>query len=170
MNSLRYQVVVLDSEMGGAMLIDAISFMAAPGTGQFSMFNGYRIYMGPTDLSSLGTSFDSNYSGDVLTVYDHAQATHVNDNGMVTITLDTPYWYSGQGNLIIEIKYNDSGFIPNNQSVYAMYCATGGNRIVWEGSPEAQEGLLYPFLPHMTIWGDLSLETTTFGSIKASFQ
>jgi len=169
-SSLRYQVVVLESEIGGAMLIDAISFEAAPGTGQFSMFNGYQVCMGPSDLTGLGTVFDDNYSGDVLTVYDHSQTTHYNSNGLFTIPLDTPYWYSGQGNLIIEIKYDDSGSIPDNQSVYVMYCAAEGNRIVWDYSPEAPAGQLYPFLPHMFISGDMSLDTSTFGSIKAIFQ
>ena len=160
--------MVLENDLEGAMLIEALSFVAAPETGQFSMFNDYQIKMGPTDLSSLEAGFDDNYSGDVLTVYDHAQATHYNNNGLVTIPLDTPYWYPGQGNLIIEIRYNDSGSIPDNQSVYVMYCPAEDNRIVWTNSPDSPAGQQYPFLPHMFVSGEMSLVTTTFASIKAS--
>lgn len=161
---------MLESEIGGAMTIDAVSFVAAPGTGQFSSFNDYQIFMGPSQLESLGTVFEENYSGSREMVYNHPQATHYNNADLVTIPLDQPYYYPGDGNLIIEILYGDSGSIPDNQSVYIMYCAAGSDRIAWEAFQGAAEGQLYPFLPHMFLSGDMTLPSSTFGSIKAAFQ
>ena len=160
---------MLESEIGGAMTIDAVSFVAAPGTGQFSSFNDYQIFMGPTQLESLGTVFEENYSGAREMVYYDPQVTHYNNSDMVTIALEEPYYYPGQGNLIIEILYGDSGSIPDNQSIYIMYCASGSNLIAWEDSQGAAEGQLYPFLPHMFLSGEMSLPSSTFGTVKASF-
>ncbi len=169
MQNLRYQVVVLGSEIGSAMTIDAISFVAAPETGDFSSFDEYRVYMGPTTLNSLGTVFDDNYSGPRLNVFDHSNVTHMNQGGMVTIPLDTPYFHAGTGNLLIEIDYQIGTPIPGNQSVYVMYCSVPDDRMLRANASGAQSGQAFPFLAHMYLNGTLSFQARTFGAIKASF-
>lgn len=166
---MRYQVVVLGSEIADAMTIESLTFNASPGTGEYSSFQQYYVYMGPTTRSSLGTSFDENYSGPRIKVFDHSNVTHYNTDGVVTITLDTPYFYSGQNNLLIEINYF-GGDIEPNSSVYSMYCSVDTDRVLRAYSFEATTGMTERALPHLVMTGTMDLDACTFGGIKASFQ
>jgi len=154
---------VLGSEIGNAMTISSIAFRHATGTSV--VFDQFTVYMGPAAGGSLGNNFDANYSGGKITVYDHTNPSFAPSGDWVTIPLDTPYFYSGTGNLIIEIAWPHG-----DMEIYANYWSTPGvNRTLTSffGSPT---GDAFDFCPNLRLTGTMSLTPMTFGSIKASFQ
>jgi hypothetical protein len=154
-------VVVLGSEIGNAMTITSIGFKPTSGTS--ALFDELSVYMGPASGSVLVSNFEDNYSGDRLLVYSKSGVLLSVSGGWVTLPLDTPYFYSGSGNLIIEIAW------PNGDlEIYTGYWGTSGNRTMtaFYGSPT---GDLYDFCPNLLLSGSMSLTPMTFGAIKASF-
>lgn len=154
---------MLGSEIGNAMTISSIAFRHATGTSV--VFDQFTVYMGPAAGGSLGNNFDANYSGGKITVYDHTNPSFAPSGDWVTIPLDTPYFYSGTGNLIIEIAWPHG-----DMEIYANYWSTPGvNRTLTSffGSPT---GDAFDFCPNLRLTGTMSLTPMTFGSIKASFQ
>lgn len=152
---------MLDSEIGSAMTINSIAFKPTSGNGV--IFDQLTIYMGSAAGDVLGSNFMENYSGDRVTVYDHASASLTPSGGWVTIPLDTPYFFSGSGNLIIELEW------PNGDlEIYSGHWATSGARILtsYYGSPTGDP---FEFCPNLLLSGTLDLAPMTFGSIKASF-
>jgi hypothetical protein len=156
-------VVVLGSEIGDAMTINSIGFRHT--SGDAVVFDQFTVYMGSAAGGSLGSNFDDNYSGGKTTVYDHTSASFAPSGGWITVPLDTPYFYSGTGNLIVEIAW------PNgDMELYAGHWSTPGvNRTMtaFYGSPT---GDAFEFCPNMLLSGTMSLAPMTFGGIKASFQ
>ncbi len=159
---MRYQVVVLGSEIGDAMTINSIAFYCM--SGETVTFNQFIVYMGEASGSVLGNNFEDNYSGNKVTVYNHNNVTFTPSGEWVNIPLDTPYFYDGTGNLIIEIGWPDGV-----DEIYAGCWSTSGNRMLTSffGSPT---GDLFEFCPNLLFSGSMSLAPMTFGSIKASFQ
>ena len=156
-------MVVLGSEIGNAMTISSIGFRHT--SGNAVVFDQFTVYMGAAVGGSLGSNFDENYAGGKTTVYDHTNASFTESGDWITIPLDTPYFYSGTGNLIIEIAW------PNgDMEMYAGHWSTPGvNRVMTSffGNPT---GDAFEFCPNLKLTGTLSLAPMTFGSIKATFR
>ncbi len=144
------------------MTINSIAFKPTSGTSV--TFAQFTVYMGPAAGSALGNNFDANYAGARTTVYNQTNPSFMPSGGWVTIPLDTPYFFNGTGNLIIEIAWPNGG-----QEIYAGYWATTGNRTLtaFFGSPT---GDLFEFCPNLLLSGTMNLSPMTFGAIKASFQ
>lgn len=125
--------------------------------------DGFTINMGlcSSDQLSLG-SFDENYIGGTKTlVYSNDLLVVSKADEWPEIELDTPFFYNGTDNLIIEISW-DNETHDNTYNVHEWFAGT--NRCILSANHSDIES--YPFLPHMKLSGYLALENSTFASIK----
>ena len=58
---MRYQVVVLASEIGDAIEIESLSWKRFPSPDDQGTFNDYAMYMGLCDSDQLGLNYEDNY-------------------------------------------------------------------------------------------------------------
>ena len=167
---MRYQVVVLDSEIGTAITINDLLWKRAPSghvTDQ-GFYNDFKIYMGYTTRDILEPDFDSNYvPGSKTLVFSRSTYTL---SGLVpdawfTTPLDTPFFYNGSGNLLIDIEWTSS---PDGLSVYVFNWNTDVGRSMFS-SPAGSTGDPENFVPHMILGGTNDLESETFARIKTMF-
>lgn len=154
---------MLGSEINSAMTISDIAFRHATGTSV--VFDQFTVYMGSAAGGSLGNNFDGNYSGSKITVYDHANASFAPSGEWITVPLDTPYFYNGTGNLIIEIAWPHGDL-----ELYTDYWSTPGVNRTLTSSYGSPTGDAFDFCPNLLLSGTMSLAPMTFGAIKASFQ
>ena len=165
---MRYQVVVLASEIGDALNIENFEWKRSIGGEPMATFNDFKIYMGVSTLDQLTTNYDANYiSGTKTLVLDSSSYLNgtANPNEWFDVILDTPYWYNGQDNLIIEIEWS-SGV----GSLYTWHWDGGTARSVVGGYGHAIGDYTESLVPNLKLNGVLSLESTTFGTIKAAFR
>lgn len=165
---MRYQVVVLDSEIGTAITIDDLLWKNAPLGEDHGSFNNFRIYMGYTTRDVLESNFDSNYVPDSKTLV-FSRATYTL-SGLVsgswfTTELDTPFFYNGSANLLIDIEWTST---PDSMSVYVFNWNTESGRAMFT-SPEGPTGSPEMTVPHMILGGTNDLESETFACIKSMF-
>jgi hypothetical protein len=168
---MRYQVVVLDSEIGSDMEITSISWQKHPAGDDSSEFQDVKIYMGLCSGDQLGSTFDDNYIPGTRTLVFQA-STQVMDaatDQWDTLTLDSPYSYdSSQGNLVVEVTW---ATCVNHQSFYVYSWDTGSIRAVGytqTGAPTHATGSLSSAIPRIMLTGSSSgaLTSLTFGEIK----
>ena len=169
---MRYQVVVLDEEIGSDFEISSIAWQKHPAGDASAEFNTVMIYMGLCSEDQLGSIFDDNYiSGTRTLVYE--SSTQVMSGGVdewVSILLDTDYQYdSSEGNLIIEVTWVSP---VDNKSFYCRSWDAGAIRAVGytqAGAPTQPSGSLSSSLPRLMITGSAggALESMTFGSVKS---
>jgi len=160
---------VLASEIGNAIEIDSFSwFRHVSGEPQGSYYD-LKVYMGLCSSDTLGMNYDDNYiSGTKTLVLSSSFFTtpSVNPFEWFEIVFDTPYWYNGLDNLIIEIEWSSA---PGDDALYTMHWDSGANRCLFGryGSATA----LFPKVevPNLRLNGTLSLSNSTFGQIKAAF-
>lgn len=143
------------------MTINSISFGHTSGDGV--MFDQLTVYMGPSTSDVLDSNFDDNYSGAKTTVFNQANPSFTPSGGWVTVSLDTPYFFNGSDNLIIEIEWPSGGM-----EVYTGHWVTAGSRSM-DAPYGSSSGNLLGWAPHLLISGTMNLSPSTFGSIKASF-
>lgn len=164
--SMRYQVLYLESEIGGAMEISSFSMMSTPSTGSSVFLDTLVIYMGNCDETSLGTDYEANYrEGSRIKVLWQENCTVLAPQAgeWFDIELDQPFWYDGQGGLIIEFAWPD-GY----DHVYNYNWSTTTERSL-HGGWGAATGFTTADVPRILLKGALSLEGMTFGGIKACF-
>lgn len=161
--SLRDQILVPSDSLGSAMVVNSIAFLIE--SGETVSFDQFVIHMGITELDELTDTFENNWMpGTRQKVYDHSNVTY-NSPGSgewMAIDLDTPFWYNGEDNLVMEFSWPQGtevlmiwAWIPDgNNSLYAGWGEPTGNLI--------QECLM------MRLEGTLSLSPGTFGGIKAT--
>jgi len=159
-------VIALDSEIGSAMTIETFAlqrseFGEPTASGNLEHF---QIYMGLSSEDQLGTFFDDNYIEDTrLLVYDSDPFTFsAGYNEWIEFTLDTPFWYNGVDNLVIEIMW--SWGEPGDHFLTWGWEADSRALFGYYGAPE---GELEEKVSFFEIDGALLLEPSTFGSIKA---
>ncbi len=169
---MRYQVVVLDEEIGSDFDINSIAWQKHPAGDTSAEFNTLKIYMGLCSEDQLASIFDDNYiSGTRTLVYE--SSSQVMSGGIdewVSILLDTDYQYdSSEGNLIIEVTWVSP---VDNKSFYSRSWDAGTIRAVGytqTGAPTQPTGSLSSSLPRLTITGSAggALESLTFGAVKS---
>lgn len=161
-------MVVLDEEIGDAMTIETISWQRGPSGSSTASFTGFQIFMGVTESDMLGTTFDDNYTPGTRTlVYETSLLElDVGPDEWIDLTLDTPYWYNGEDNLIVEVVWQSG-----ENTVWAYVWNTTGQtpRSLEAATSGAQQGFLSQKLSELRLDGVLTLEENTFGNIKASF-
>jgi hypothetical protein len=164
---MRYQVVVLASELGSAIRIDELSFQRAVGGEPVATFNDFKMYMGLGAGDQLTTDYMANYiSGtrtQVLAASPYSNGA-ANPNDWFDVVLDSPYWYNGQDNLIIEVEWSSGA-----GSLYNWQWNGGSDRCVIGAYGASTGSSTESLVPHLILNGTLSLESSTFGAIKAAF-
>lgn len=164
---MHYQVVVLASEINSAILIDRISFQRSVGGEPMGTFNDFKVYMGVSGSDQLSLDYQANYI-DGTRIQVLAGDPYVNGaaspNTWFDVVLDTPYWYNGQDNLIIEVEWSSGA-----GSLYTWQWNGGSDRSVIGEYGASTGAYTESLVPHLILNGTLSLESTTFGAIKASF-
>ncbi len=168
---MRYQVVVLDEEIGSDFEINSLAWQKHPAGDISAEFATLNIYMGLCSEDQLGSTFDDNYiSGTRTLVYgSSSQVMSGSPDEWVPILLDTDYQYdSSEGNLIIEVTWVSC---VDQKSFYIRSWDAGAIRAVGytqTGAPTHPTGSLSSALPRLTITGTAqgALETMTFGAVK----
>ena len=153
--------------MGDAIEIESFSWKRCPSPDDHGTFNDMAIYMGLCDSDQLGTTFDNNYipGTRVLVMSSPSYTTEtVGVNEWFTFVFDTPYWYNGQDNLLIEIEWS-SGV----GSLYTWNWNGGTNRSMYGLYGAATTSAQDPNVPNLRLNGTLSLSNSTFARIKAAF-
>lgn len=159
-------MVVLDDEIEDAITIDKIHLKRGPAGEDSTVLNDFKIYMGLCASDTLGMSYDENFvSGTRTLVYSASPFTAKAEiDEWFEIVLDSPYYYNYSDNLLIEVEWS-SGM----HSIYT-----------WQWDGEWTRGLRGEYgastantpladVPHLILEGELSLDSRTFGSIKAQF-
>ena len=155
---------MLSGEIGTAMEIGSISWhREASNTFTDADCEQFTLHLGYAVADTLSTdSFDGNYiPGSKTLVFSTPLLTLDMDDEWSQIVLDEPFFYNGEGNLIIDIQW-DNGTEDN--TYYNWNWIAGENRCI---SIHGSSGILSDNLvPHMIFSGSLALENSTFGSIK----
>lgn len=151
--------------MGNAMTISALKWKRVTGFGENNTnLQDFKIYMGYSTLDVLGTNFTNNFvPGSRTLVYsrDPLTITGVAPETWFTTTLDTPFFYNGTNNLLIEIEWS-----VGSNSIYIYHWDAVLGRSVVSQSYGTPTGDLDAIVPHLILSGTLDLESSTFGSIK----
>lgn len=155
-------MVVLEEEIGQELTVESISYMVSSMQSNHNSVHNIHIYMGITELDVLTETFENNYTPGTRQLVLSADSTCYGDtaDAWYPLQLQYPFQYPGQGNLVIEIICQYSGYSP----VYNWDSVS--NRSLFSQSISASTGTLMPYLPYMLISGSLGLEQRTFGSIK----
>jgi hypothetical protein len=163
---MRYQVVVLDEEIGGATTIDGLSWQKSPYGATTGTFNQFRIYMGYCASDELGTVFDANYISGTKTMVHYASSVTLSaaPEGWDTINLNTPFEYDGSENLIIEIQWTGG-----TGSFYEYVFDGGPNRCLKASTASSTTGIILSRLFMVELEWPTAFERDTFGSIKTFF-
>jgi len=134
-------------------------------------FHNAKILFCETGVSSLSTSFLANYDGGTPTEALFVELLSIDwthsSPGWNGFDLDTPFEYSGSGNLIIEFRYLGH----NGKTVNARAASLPtGDRCLSAGHPESASGTLMGFLTCMRLHYEATgLPGVTFGAVKTLF-
>jgi hypothetical protein len=160
-------VVVLDSEIGQAVEVDSISWKRSPWGQDNASFVDLNIYMGLSADDSLGLDFLDNYLPETRTlVFSRTSYTvSAGPDSWYGIALDTPYWYTGQDNLLIEIEWS-----AGSGSIYSYHWQTGQPRAIAASYGDSTAPGFETTLPHMHLNGTLELEQVSFAAVKSAFK
>lgn len=156
--------------MGTAMEIQSITFTASVPVNMGCYALDFSMSFAHTDVDQLSETFEMNYTpGSLIEVFqtDSLVLDQIEGETLV-LELDTPFFYNGQDNLLIDIYY------PSGYLYYSVWCWTAGsNRSLSrmfapysDFKDRLETGNLFEDLPWMIIEGDLGLDETTFGRIK----
>ncbi len=165
---MRYQVVVLASEMGDAMEIESFSWKRSVGGEPFGTFEDFSVYVGLCDSDELTTNYDGNYmSGTRTLVFEGGAGFEIgtpSPNDWFDLTLDTPYWYNGSDNLLIELEWSSG-----SGSLYTWHWNSGSQRSVIGAYGQSTGDYTESLVPNLRLNGDLALDQSTWAGVKAAF-
>jgi len=148
------------------MTIDQIGWQRGGASGSATgYYNSFKLYVGLASESELSDTFNDNYIPGTRTLV-YTTTTQVMSAGpdeWSIITLDTPFWYNGTDNLIVELEW-----IGGSNMFYTYMWDTGTNRgLMNKSDVTSPTGTLSTEMSRLMIDGTLALEHETFGSIKA---
>ena len=148
------------------MTIGEISWQRAGTSGSAQGFyNSFEIYLGLAEIDELSDNYESNYvPGSRVRVYSTATQTMSADpDQWMTIQLDTPFYYDGTHNLLVEIKW-----VGGSNMFFTYMWETGTNRgLMNKNDAGSPTGTLYTRMSRLMFSPASSLEQYTFGAIKA---
>ncbi len=151
-----------EKELGQAILIESLSFMVEDFYSSWK--DTVSIYMALSDLDELNLSFESNYISGSRQLVLQVDTLHYGTvpEELFTIELQTPFWYPGEGNLLLELisPGADGGYTDiYNWNSFSF-------RSLVTNDCSQPEGDLDTWVPYMILNGSLTLEHRTFASIK----
>lgn len=147
------------------MEIQSISWQrGTTGIGPEGSFTDFQIYMGYCSSDMLTTEFNDNYIplSRTLVHHDVLQTISAMEDEWFTITLDSPFWYNAEENLIVEVTWTSG---TGNPSTYEFSTPMMPVSLK-TADPTGSTGFLSSMRCQFMLDGTQSLETGTFGSIK----
>jgi len=163
---------VLDSEMGGAFEFDTISLKrhSSGSTSGQTTFADFEIWAGLAESDVLGDNFEDNFIPGTRTLLFSRESLLIEaePNAWIPFVLDSPFWYGGTKNLIIEILWSE-GEELGTECVYTWQWNTGTMRCA-SGPYDSETGSRTSVIPLIQFSGDMTLLNTTFAGVKTSFQ
>lgn len=163
---------MLDQEIGTSFTVNTFSIRrhSLGSTGAPTDLFDFALYMGLCQSDELSPTFDANFMPGTRTLVFARDSLHleVEPDALISIDLDTPYWYGGQHNLLIEIMWS-SGEETGTECMYTWHWNTGAMRCA-SGNYDAQSGSLTSIVPWMQFTGTAGLEACTFAEVKTLFR
>jgi hypothetical protein len=154
--------------MEGPMLIQSIAWQRAGSAGSATgTYNSFKLYVALSSASELTDTYESNYMpGSRTLVYETpTQTMSAGPDEWVTLTLDTPYWYNGTDNLIVEFEWQGGA-----NMFYTYMWPTGANRgLLNKTSLVSPTGTLSQNMSELRFEGEDALQPLTFAEIKTLF-
>jgi hypothetical protein len=164
-------VVVLDSEIGEAFEFDTICLKrhSSGSTSAGTNYDDFQIWVGLTDTDALSPVFEDNFLPGTRTLLFSRDSLYLEaePNAWIPFELDTPYWYGGSHNLIIEVLWSGGEEI-GSECVYTWQWNTGTMRCA-SGPFSSSSGSLTSVIPLLQLVGEASLDSATFAEVKAEF-
>jgi hypothetical protein len=148
------------------MTIESISWLRTnPESGDSTAaFPEFELYMGLCSGDYLGTEFLDNYIPGTRTLVYSSNPLQVSaDPGeWYTIELQTPFWYNGQDNLLLELCWiNGTGSFHT----YA-WNSPGVPRSLKSPTPDGPTGFLSSMMSQLMLDGTTGLSPATFAQVK----
>jgi len=155
-------VVVLEMELGQAILIESISFMVEDYYSSWK--DSVSIYMALTELDELTDTFESNYTMGTRQLVLEVDTLYYGTipEEWFTIELQTPFWYPGESNLLLELV--SPGIDGGYTDIYNWNSYSSRALVAYSISQTT--GSLDSWVPYMILSGSLGLDQRTFASIK----
>ena len=98
-----------ESDLGtGPRYITGIRYNCA--TASSLTLSTLKIYLSTTDKTTFATTTDWQPQGDLTLVYDASNVTIGSETGWQTFTFDVPYFYSGNGNIVVSVAKTASSY------------------------------------------------------------
>jgi len=165
---MRYQLVVLDDEIGGSMTVQSIAWQRAPAGASQGMYYVAKIYMGLCASDALSATFEDNWVPGSKTLVLDADTLSLSAaaNEWEPVPLDVPFEYDGTGNLLVEVQWAAAN---PAYSFYTWKWETGAARSVKAGSVSSPTGILSTQMSELMLTGTMALEADTFAGIKTLF-
>lgn len=157
-------MVATAEEIGTAVEITSIGWHRGTGGTPTASFGNLNIYLGYCPNETLGTSFLENYVQNSRTLVHHSDDITVAEgtDDWFYIDLDTPFWYNGTGNLIMEITWdNGSGSVQN----YHFDTPMTPTRLK-SADPLGETGFLSSVRCQFMLEGSQELSPGSFGRVK----
>lgn len=148
------------------MTIESVSWQrSSTGSGDSTAsFPQFELYMGLSAQDWLGTEFDENYiPGTRILVFDSDPLTVSADpGGWFTLELETPFWYNGNDNLLLELDWLDA---TGSFHTY-LWNSPGVPRSLKAPTPDGPTGFLSSMMSELMLDGTTLLDSGTFAEIK----
>lgn len=155
-------------ELSGAMDIALLSCQRyTPGETVQGTFYDYEIYMGLAESDMLSPTFTDNWVPGTRQLVFHRDSMTISNSPeeWVDFVLDTPYWYNGQDNLLVEIMWSSAD--TDDSCMYTWHWNTGTIRSI-NGEYSNPTGTMGSLLIMFRFSGTLGQTSATFGEIKAT--
>ena len=157
--------MVLTSDIGTGMTIGELARMYQYSSDVTASYLDLNINMGQCTSDQLGTDSMDNYIPGTRTLFYHADtmSLDVKAGEWFSVTMDTPYEFTGEENLLIEITHD-----PGSGGLYGWSWTAGPSRSISTYSPgPTSPGYPSSLVPYMTLSGPDGLHCVTFGAIKS---
>jgi hypothetical protein len=148
------------------MTIETISWQRTdPGSGDSTAtFPEFELYMGLCTQDYLGTDFLDNYiPGTRILVFSSDPLEIAGAPGSwYDFDLQTPFWYNGEDNLLIELCWIDGA---GSYQTYS-WNSPGVPRSLKAPTPDGPTGFLSSTMSEIRLDGTVELSQTTFARVK----
>jgi hypothetical protein len=146
-------VVALEDEIGTALEITGLYFHRGAIGARTGEFGDFRILMGLCNADSLGEAFDGNWLGNTMTEVFSRETVRldVGAGEWFGFRFDSPYFYGGSHDLLVEISWTDG-----SGSIYNFHEETGsGHLCLQAGSSSSATGYWRPTRSQFALEGTL---------------
>jgi len=153
--------------MNGAMEIAQLGCQRySPGETVEGTFYDYEIYMGLTENDMLSSTFEDNWMPGTRRLVFHRDTMTLSNSPdeWVEFTLDTPFWYNGTDNLIVEIMWSSAE--TDDSCMYTWHWNSGTIRSI-TGAYSNPTGTMGSLVIMFRFQGEMGQTSATFGEIKA---